>query len=476
MSRFRVAVAGCLSALLVAAFTLASVESGAAAPASKPAEYIVVLKNSANTAKAETRHEKAGAQIGHRYSRALKGYAATMPSGLVAKVKADPDVLFVTPSRRFRPPPNPRVVKRLAKLNPQGTDREIRRVDGHLSSTRSGDGTGNVDVDIAVIDTGVDPRQLELHVAGGYNCVGNNRNDWGPTETGDVVEDGHGTFVAGLIGALDDNAGIVGIAPGARIWSLRVFGPDEFGTDADLICALDWVAATRLDGDPRNDIEIANMSLGDPEKPDDGNCGRTNGDPVHLASCRIAELGVTPVASAGNEAHDATTHGPSGYDEVLGATAMADYDGLGGSQAPAQCVLFNGDVYDDGADFGQIDDGAAYFSNWVSLPSDQAHTLSAPGVCMISLAPRKACGERYPSCYQVLGYGTSYAAPIVAGVVALCIASGPCAGLTPAQIITKIVADAHAYNVAHPDYGFVGDPQHPIAGKYYGDLVRAALY
>lgn len=71
--------------------------------------------------------------------------------------------------------------------------------------------------------------------------------------------------------------------------------------------------------------------------------------------------------------------------------------------------------------------------------------------------------------------GTSFSAPVVAGTVALCIASGPCAGLTPNQIIAKIVNDAAAYNNANLDYGFDGDPNHPIAGRYYGYLVRAAL-
>ena len=56
------------------------------------------------------------------------------------------------------------------------------------------------------------------------------------------------------------------------------------------------------------------------------------------------------------------------------------------------------------------------------------------------------------------------------------IASEPCVGLTPEQIIAKIVNDAAAYNNANLDYGFDGDPNHPIAGRYYGYLVRAALY
>ena len=66
--------------------------------------------------------------------------------------------------------------------------------------------------------------------------------------------------------------------------------------------------------------------------------------------------------------------------------------------------------------------------------------------------------------------------PHVAGTIALCIASGPCAGLNPAQIIQKIVSDAAAYNTAHTDYGFVGDPIRPAPGKYFGFLIRAAAY
>lgn len=65
---------------------------------------------------------------------------------------------------------------------------------------------------------------------------------------------------------------------------------------------------------------------------------------------------------------------------------------------------------------------------------------------------------------------------MVTGTVALCISSGPCAGLTPQQITAKIVADASAYNQAVPDYGFQGDPLRPISGSYFGYLIRAALY
>jgi subtilisin family serine protease len=76
------------------------------------------------------------------------------------------------------------------------------------------------------------------------------------------------------------------------------------------------------------------------------------------------------------------------------------------------------------------------------------------------------------------GSGTSFASPLVAGTAALCIYSGPCAGLSPAQIVRKMVADASAYNTDNKNsgYGFQGDPLRPISGKYYGYLIRAGQY
>jgi subtilisin len=97
--------------------------------------------------------------------------------------------------------------------------------------------------------------------------------------------------------------------------------------------------------------------------------------------------------------------------------------------------------------------------------------VAAPGVCVGSTFGAAKTSNAYGG-----ASGTSFASPIVAGTVALCINSGACAGLTPAQIKTKIVADARTYNNANPGYGFQGDPLRPITGKYYGYLIRAGLY
>src|SRR5205823_14749692 len=128
---------------------------------------------------------------------------------------------------------------------------------------------------------------------------------------------------------------------------------------------------------------------------------------------------------------------------------------------------------------GGPDDNAAIFSNFATLSADQAHTVAAPGVCDRSTYPVAGCAtqeEPHPSQCYATGIGTSFATPAVAGTVALCIYSGPCTGLTPAQIVKKIVADAQAYNELNPGYGFTGDPLRPVEGKYYGYLIHAGSY
>ena len=133
----------------------------------------------------------------------------------------------------------------------------VLRLDADVSSTRSGDGKGKVDVDVAVLDGGIERNHPDLNVAGGINCLaGGRRNDWADRTA-------HGAFVGGIVGSLDNRFGVVGYAPGARLYGVRVAGPDElseYGSRISL-CGIDWVAETRLDDERENDIEVANMSL-----------------------------------------------------------------------------------------------------------------------------------------------------------------------------------------------------------------------
>jgi subtilisin len=441
MSRRALAVL-LLSVLWGAALVAAG--PGASAAPTGSGNYIVVFKDSVTNpaALAASQTKKLGATLSFVYKVALRGYAATIPTSRLAELTSDPSVAYVAPDLP---------VQAAAQVLPSGVD----RVDGELSSTVSGDGTGSVNLNVAVIDSGIDLTHPDLNVVGGFNCT--------PAKSF-ADDNGHGTAVAGLIAAKDDAFGGVGVAPGARLWAVKVLKKNNTGSGSNIICGIDWVTSTRTDSDPSNDIIVANMSVIG-KGSDDGNCGLTNKDPWHQAICRSVAAGVTYVVAAGNNGADVAKYRPAGYDEVLTATAMTDTDGTPGGTGPDQ-VVFNGTVCPPSTGLVQ-DDAAAFFSNFATNSADQAHTVAAPGVCIVL---------DLPGGQLAVESGTSLSSPLVAGVAALCVSSGPCAGLTPAQIIQKVVSDASAYNIANPGYGFAGDPLRPQAGTYYGYLVQAALY
>ncbi|MGH2642075.1 MAG: S8 family serine peptidase [Actinomycetota bacterium] len=411
--------------------SVASPGIGAAAP---PAgRFIVVLADPVTSpgqlAAAHAHRYHLG--ISAVYRSAIRGYAATVPSAALAALRADPRVASVTPDRP---------VRTQAQARPTG----VNRIDGDLSSTRAGNGVGVVGGAVAVIDTGIDLDHPDLNVVGGRNC-----------STGSTFDDGagHGTHVAGTIGARDNGIGVVGVAPGVRLFAVRVLDDTGSGSISTVLCGVDFVDARA----PANGgtIRVANMSIGGPGT-DDGACGSIDGDVLHAAICEATEDGVTFVAAAGNsdELYDGQI--PAAYDEVLTVTAVTDTNGRPGGGTG----ICNGDG----------DDTIAHFSSFAAAgTADAAHTIAAPGACIRSTW--KAGGYRWLS-------GTSMASPHVAGAVALCLASGRCAGLTPPQIAVKLRADAAARPAS---YGYAGDPSRPIVEpggttRFYGYLAYAGGY
>ena len=370
---------------------------------------------------------RVGAAVFKRYDHALNGFAVAASPAALAVIAADPAVRFISPNLVLTP---------ASQTLPTGVD----RIDGELSSAASGDGSGSVPINVAVVDSGIDVTHPDLNVVGGRNCG----SDSAPSFDDHL---GHGTHVAGIIAAKDNNEGVVGVAPGANLWAVRVMSAGGQGSTATALCGVDFVTSTRTDANATNDIPVANMSIGfdGARVADDGNCGLTNRDALHLAICNSVAAGVSWIAAAGNTADDFQRLAPASYSEVL---TVKD----GGLQRPA-C---------DGAG---TDDAFASFSSFATLASDQAHTIAAPGRSILSTAAphSRIWGGSKAPLYGTLS-GTSIAAPHVTGTVALCIHSGTCAGLTPSEIVQKMRNDAAAYNTANPSYGFTGDPLHPVSG------------
>jgi subtilisin len=343
--------------------------------------YIVVLRDGAAVSPMAARQERRyGAQVHSVYRAALNGYSATMSVHEARRLAQAPAVQAVQADT---------LVRATAQTVPTG----VNRANADASPTAAIDGSDQrVDVDVAVLDTGVDldHPDLNVHQAGATNCntLGINPDD----------QHGHGTHVAGTIGALDNGAGVVGMAPGARIWPVKVLNAAGMGSTSDVICGIDYVTAHA------DQIEVANMSLGG-QGTDDGDCGASNNDAQHQAICESVAAGVTYVVAAGNESSNAARTTPAAYDEVITVSALADFNGLPGGGAAPTCR-------------SDVDDTFAGFSNFGADVD-----LIAPGACI---------GSTWRNGGYSTASGTSMASPHVAGGAALYLASHP--GASPEQV------------------------------------------
>jgi len=150
---------GRLTTLMGAALCLGVL---AIVPAFAEGDYIVVLKDGMSPTRAARGH---GAVPTHVYKYALRGYAATLTDEALARAEADPRVLFVSPDTEFHAESCAGVSGQEMQCVPIWGD----RVKVERSSAKSGDGRGSVNINVAVLDTGIDPTHPDLNVVGGVN-------------------------------------------------------------------------------------------------------------------------------------------------------------------------------------------------------------------------------------------------------------------------------------------------------------------
>jgi serine protease len=297
------------SRFLVAAFALLV---ASAAFAADTQQYLVATKHAFKTGALAEAIRDAGGVVHPRNVigfETFNGFAADLTADEVAALRSSSSVRWIEP-----------VVERHAfgavKNNTvQTVPYGITLIHSHEANL----GHRAAVVNVAVVDTGIDYHHPELAPVymGGYNFV---------ASTPDPMDDaGHGTHVSGTIAAADNQGGVIGVAPGIRLWGVKVLNSSGSGTNTRILRGLDWVVQQKqtLGGN-----WVVNMSLG----------GSSFSAAEQEAFQKATDAGVLVVAASGNDSAagaPAPVSYPAAYSSVFAvgavdeSSAIADFSNQG---------------------------------------------------------------------------------------------------------------------------------------------------
>ena len=267
---FARAVAAAVAGLLVLLLVLGP----ALAKAATNPRYIVLYKRSLASVTNETNglERSEGFKSERRYAHAVKGFAARLSTdagpraeGTTRRSSRSPPTARSRRSTRRRSPPARPVPSGISRIEAASADDERRRPRAARSpsSTRASTSTTRT-------STPSRARTASTRRASAQD------------------DNGHGTHVAGTIAAGNGGSGVVGVAPGAKLYSVKVLGSTGAGTVSSLICGIDWVAANAQADEHQGREHERRQRGADPDL-----VRRRRPTPSTPAICRAVDVGVT---------------------------------------------------------------------------------------------------------------------------------------------------------------------------------------
>ena len=366
-------------------------------------DFIVLYKQSADLGSRLKGEVARDNQVKRRFTSSINGALLSLGADDVNRLRADDRVLLVERDQ----PVEVAASRSASSPGLWGLDRIDERAiprDGLIETTNDGSG-----VEVYIVDTGIrlDHTQFTGRInPEGFTSISDGRG-WNDC-------DGHGTHVAGTVAGKD-----YGVAPSARLTSVRILNCNGEGTNSGVIDGIDWIIRDHLAGQ----AAVSNLSIGG---------GYSSS--LNSAIQRAIDDGVSMVVAAGNDDEDACLSSPASARNAItvGSTNYAD----------------------------------------------QRSEFSNIGTCVDLFAPGSAILSAYhtsSSAFETL-WGTSMASPHAAGAAALILSATP--SLSPAQVTTQMRNSATAgiltgHGAGSPNLLLYSGTNRPETGSYgRGEVTR----
>jgi minor extracellular protease Epr len=231
----------------------------------------------------------------------INAISADIPENVSKQLKKNPKIKYIEVDTQVQ------IADKPSEPQPPQPPQQITWSIARVKAPEAWNNSTGKNVKIAVLDTGISNSHPDLTVSGGINLVGKSKNNkWND-------DNGHGTHVTGIIAARNNSIGVIGVAPDAELYAVKVLDAYGSGYISDVIEGIDWAV--------QNNMDIISMSLGT----------AAYSQALNDSTANAYKAGILLVAAAGNNGDGNLSTDdvlyPAKFDSVIAVSAI-DYNNI----------------------------------------------------------------------------------------------------------------------------------------------------